>query len=293
MTRIAALAIVLSLAGCGGGGTLPLLADLLRDTKLESARGNAAQAFAQGNFDQAAQLYRIALDLAQARDDARAIGDVGYDLAVTELRRGENAASLRMATATRVELQRRAAPVFPELRLVEAAALYRLGQAEAAEPIAREVAVGIDAAALRGRFLLGLIAADRRDGGALAAALATLGMDETPEWRADRFELEGRAASLEGDLAAARAAFLTAAELRREILDYPSMARVLAAAGETAERAGTTVEAADLYLRAGRSALRGSSGDARAETWLAVAERLARSAGDQPILEAIADLRSR
>ncbi len=293
MKRWAALAIVLTLAGCGGSGTLPLLAAIFRDTRLDSARATAALAFEQGRYDQAAQLYRTALDLARARDELRAIGDIGYDLAVTELRRGENAMSLRMATVTRLELQRRAAPVFAELRLVEAAALYRLGRADAAEPLAREVAAGVDTAALRGRFLLGLIAADRRDADALAAALGALGSDEAPEWRADRRELEAHAARLSGDRAAARAAFLAAAELRRDVLDYPSMARALAAAGETAERAGSAAEAADLYLRAGRSALLGSGGAARAEVWLATAERLARGAGETPILEAIAALRSR
>ncbi len=293
MRHVAALVLMLVLAGCGGVGNLPVLSAIFRDTRLDSARATAALAFEQGRYDQAAQLYRTALDLARARDEVNAIGDIGYDLAVTELRRGENAMSLGMARLTRLELQRRAAPIFAELRLVEAAALYRLDQAAAAEPIAREIAAGADAAALRGRFLLGLIAADRRDAGALASALGSLGADEASEWRADRRELEAHVASVAGDHAAARAAFLAAAELRRDVLDYPSMARALAAAGAAAERAGAAGEAADLYLRAGRSALLGSGGAARAELWLAAAERLARSAGDTPILEAVAALRSR
>jgi len=293
MRRAVALVLMLALTGCGGVGNLPVLSAIFRDTRLDSARATAALAFEQGRYDQAAQLYRTALDLARARDELNAIGDIGYDLAVTELRRGENAMSLGMARLTRLELQRRAAPIFAELRLVEAAALYRLDQAAAAAPIAREVAAGADAAALRARFLLGLIAADRRDAGALAAALGSLGADEAPEWRADRRELEAHVASLAGDNAAARAAFLAAAELRRDVLDYPSMARALAAAGAAAERAGAAGDAADLYLRAGRSALLGSGGASRADLWLAAAERLARSAGDTPILEAVAALRSR
>jgi hypothetical protein len=298
IARFALLVVVgLGLSGCGmlgglfGGGTQEPKA--AADEQLESARRNAALAFEQGRFDQAQQLYRQALDRAMTRDDGILIGDIGYNLAVTELRRGADAASLAMAQASASELRRRGLPIFAELLLVEAAAFYRLEQIPAAEVAAASVAAGDDNAARRARFLLGLIAADRGDGAALALQIAALGEPSTSEWRADRAELEGRAAALRGDPDAAIPAFAAAAEFRREALDYPSMARALAAAGEAAGRRGDAASAADFYLRAGRSVLIGDLRTRSAEGWLSEAERFARAAGDGAILEAVARLRAR
>ncbi len=292
----ALLALGLVLSGCGlpggwGGGAREPVARV--DEQLEALRRNAALAFGQGRFDQARQLYRQALDRARIRDDGPAIGDVGYDLAVTELRRGEDAASLAVARATRAELVRRGLPVFAELHLVEAAALYRLERLEAAESAAIAIAGSGDAGARRARFLLGLVAADRGDLAALDARIASLGAPSDAEWQADRAELEGRAAALRGDDGAAIRHLVAASEWRRETLDYPGMARALGAAGAVAGRGGDAVRAADLFLRAGRSLLLAELRPAVAARWLAQAERYARSAGDSAILEAIADLRAR
>ena len=61
------------------------------------------------------------------------------------------------------------------------------------------------------------------------------------------------------------------------------MARVLALAGEAAERAGMAADAADLYFRAGRSAeVEGGPADAR--RWLGAAARLAETTGQTEIL---------
>jgi hypothetical protein len=293
------LALGLALSACGmlgggaGAGGGARARESVLDEQLESERRNAALAFGQGRFDQARQLYRQALGRARIRDDGVLLGDIGYDLAVTELRRGEDAESLATARAAQAELARRGLPVFAELRLVEAAALYRLERREAAEAVARPVAEGGDGAARRARFLLGLLAADRGDAAALDARIAALGEPTTGEWQADRAELEGRAAALRGDGGAAIRHFLAASDLRRAALDYPSMARALAAAGDVAGRTGDAARAADLYLRAGRSLLLADLRPGVAARWLAEAERFARSAGDAAILEAIADLRAR
>ncbi|MBL8702356.1 MAG: hypothetical protein JNK67_28485 [Alphaproteobacteria bacterium] len=293
MSRLAAILAAAMLASCGGGDRAVRAPVTLEDTQLASARRVAALAFAQGRFDQAAPLYRAALARAQARDELGAIADLGYDLAVTELRRGDAGASLAAARAARGELERRGAPVFAELQLVEAAALYRGDQRDAAEPLARAVSLGDDAAARRARFLLGLIAADRRDGTALQGAIDALAEAPEPEWRADAAELRGRAAALRGDGAAARASLVAAADLRREVLDYPSMARALAAAAEVAAASGAAAEAADLYLRAGRSLQLATAAGPPAERWLGEAERLARASGRADIVAAVAALRAR
>ncbi len=282
----------LALSACGGGRRAAAPAEPM-DVELASARRAAAFAFAQGRHDQATQLYRQALERAQARDDGEAIGDLGYDLAVAQLRRGDPAAARATAQATRAELDRRGRPSFPELALVEASALYRLGDAATAQELARGLAAGTGEAAARARFLLGRIAADRRDLPALEAAISGLAGATGPEWSADRAELAARAASLRGDLVGARRGFVSAADLRRDTLDYPGMARALAGAGAAADAAGDARGAADLFLRAGRSALLAGGQASAAEDWLVQAERLARAAGDRAILEQVAALRAR
>jgi hypothetical protein len=85
-------------------------------------------------------------------------------------------------------------------------------------------------------------------------------------------------------------AFDTTAELRREFLDYISMIRALARAGEASERRGYQRAAAVYYLRAGRSASQ-LGRQREAVDWLMRAQVLARQAGDTRTLQAIlADL---
>ena len=103
-------------------------------------------------------------------------------------------------------------------------------------------------------FLKGRIAADHGDAAGIGNALAALGGSSNPELRADRLELTGRLELLEDRPERALAVFRDSADLRRDAEDYLGMARVLALAGEAAERAGLGTEAADLYFRAGRSA---------------------------------------
>lgn len=293
MNRLAILILVATLTACGGGGRTDPASVVAEDPQLANARRVAALAFAQGRYDQAAQLYRAALARAQARDELPAIGDLGYDLAVTELRRGDAQAGLAAARGARAELDRRGGAVFAELQLVEAVALYRLEQRQPAEAMARAVSIGSDNAARRARFLLGLIAADRRDAPALQGVIESLGEATEPEWRADLVELRGHDAALRGDGATARTALVAAADLRRLALDYPSMARALAAAAAVAAGAGAGADAADLYLRAGRSLQLATTANPTADRWLAEAERLGRAAGRIDIVEAVAALRRR
>ena len=60
---------------------------------------------------------------------------------------------------------------------------------------------------------------------------------------------------------------MQAASIRQEGLDYRGMARALAVAGRRRSRAGERELAADLYLRAGRSAA-AQSDAATARPWL-------------------------
>jgi hypothetical protein len=84
---------------------------------------------------------------------------------------------------------------------------------------------------------------------------------------ADRLELQARLGLRRGDFASARSNATQAAGIRQEGLDYRGMARALAVAALATERAGDRELAADLYLRAGRSAA-AQSDPGTARPWL-------------------------
>jgi tetratricopeptide (TPR) repeat protein len=127
-----------------------------------------------------------------------------------------------------------------------------------------------------------LIASQQGNIDQLRAAITALGQPEQPRLRADRQELVGHLAMADHNRDAAVEAFDSAAELRREALDYRAMVRVLALAGQASEKAGRAKEASIRYLRAGRSAvLQGLFDDAL--KWLNRAEQIADTAGEAQI----------
>ncbi|HYN38893.1 MAG TPA: hypothetical protein VES39_06560 [Rhodospirillales bacterium] len=296
--RLCAAVLAAVLAGCGGNAAPPAPEDaaLTRDQRL------ARLSFEQQRPEQAVSLYRQALAQAQRRDDADAIEGLGYDLAVALLRVNRPGEALATAQATRGEVERRGGRPRPELLLVQAAALYRSGEADAVADLAAAILALPDASSdVRGRagFISGLVAADRGDAAGVRAALAQLeALAAAPPIEApaptpltaDRDELAGHLARLQGDPAGARSAFLAAADARRTLLDYPGMARSLAHAASAAEAQGRGAEAADLWLRAGRSAqLGGQSAEAR--VWLGRAREIAVRIGAADIAaEAVARL---
>ena len=96
-----------------------------------------------------------------------------------------------------------------------------------------------------------------------------------PEQQADAAELSARIAFRQGDVVRARAEALRASDLRRDLLDYHSLARSLALAARAAELANDTPSAADLYFRAGRTAAAQNDTDS-AKRWLGQAIALSR-----------------
>lgn len=212
--------------------------------------------------------FEAALKQAQARDDLQAISDLSFNLAVAQLRANRAAEALATTQQARAELIRRGARPFPALILAEATALYRLGRRADADALAAEIEAGGDADASAGAsFLRGLLADEAGDDTGLRAALGRLAGASAPLRQADRFELQARLALRQEDFSGARAAALQSAGIRQEALDYRGMARALAVAGLAAERAGETEAAADLYLRAGRSAAAQADADT-AKPWL-------------------------
>jgi hypothetical protein len=182
------------------------------------------------------------------------------DLAAAQLRAGDSQGAIATAREVQQELARRGRGD-PGLDLVVATALFRQNDAAAADRIAAPLAAGGDkAVADAAWFLRGLIADSRGDRAMLAESSAALSPAAEP---ADRMELQAR---VKHDSALA----LNAADLRREQLDYRGMARALALAAQFTGDAGV---AADLYLRAGRSAA-GRGDAAQAKAWLGKAREL-------------------
>jgi hypothetical protein len=288
--RLVAVLAGLMLAACGGGKGDP---EPPTDARLEQANRAGTQALTMDQPDLAVRQYRVALQRAQERDDAGAIADVSYNLALAQLKAGDSKAAIATVRAARTDLERRRAAVPAELFLVEAAAAYRLGDPGAADAAARE-ALGHPASdpdtEARAWFIRGLVAAGRGDRAGLAQAIAALPPSKQPDLLADRSELLGRAALIDGQPGAALASFEQAATSRQLALDYRGMARALALGGQAALRAGQTAEAADLLFRAGRSALL-QGDEATARPLLKQAEELARQTSQPAIVEEIGRLR--
>ena len=258
------LAVGCLLAGCS---SKPVDPGPKEDPTLAQHQRAGELAYSLDRPDEAVAQYQSALAQAEARDDLTAIGNLSFNLVVAQLRANQAAAALATAHQAQAELQRRGSASFPALDLAEATALYRTGDAAQADRAAARLQTGTDADTLASAsFLRGLIADERSDGAGLDAAIQALGSagpgntgDQQgtalkPDRQADLAELQARLARRQGDFAKARQQALLAADLRRNLFDYRGLARALAVAADAAERGGDAAAAADLYLRAGRSA---------------------------------------
>jgi hypothetical protein len=287
------LSLYLLLAACSSHEAPPAQP---QDQTLQRYRQAGELAYSLDRPQEAVTQYRLALTQAEARDDLTAIGNLSFNLVVAQLRANQPADALATARRARAELARRGGSAFPALDLAEATALYRTGDATSAASMAARLQNGSDReTATAASFLRGLIADERHDKAGLQAAEQALRQTMAaalaaspppaiqpqdqpgagalrPETQADAAELQARLARQNGNFAQARAAALQSADLRRGLLDYRGLARALSVAADAARQAGDP-SAADLYLRAGRSAA--AQGDpATARPWLEQAIRL-------------------
>jgi len=262
-----------------------------QDAILQRESDAGKLAFSMQRPDEAASQYTKALKQAEARDDAGAIGDYGYDLAVADLAANKPKDALAAARMARLELANRGIAPFPALILAEANALYRLGDKAQADDLAASVEVGRDPSAAAGAaFLRGLIADESGHQAGVYAALARLAHPANNAESADALELAARR-----DLAArifprAESEAERAADVRRTELDYRGMARALAVEAEAAADAGDRTTAANLYIRAAQSAAaQGDAGSAR--HWLREARAQANTQTvRQVVQQTLADL---
>ncbi len=272
--------------GCGLRQTAPQGAAV--DQDLERTKRLARTAFEGNRIQQAANLYRQTLERAYLRDDLADATDARYNLAVCLTLLQSDREALGLVIQAREELSRAGQPVPTDILLLEATILYRLGQSQEAWQLTEDILKGSDtipsAVHSKTHFLRGLIADERGDLVTLKEEITALAESNSPVIRADREELIGRLSFKQRRWDEAVLAFDEAASLRRQLLDYRGMAKALAKAGETCERAGRSVPASSRYLRAGQSAALQGNSD-QAQIWLTRAAQLAEQGGDENIAQ--------
>ena len=284
LIRLVVLISLFTSAGCGSRQTAPPGPPVDKD--LERTNRAARNAFENGRIQQAANLYRQTLERAYLRDDLAAAIDAKYNLALCLTRLQSDDEALELVEQAREELIRADQQIAPDIILLEATIRYRLGQSQEAWQLTEGIlkdSDNIPSAVIKStRYLRGLIANDRGDPATLRTEITAIGKPASPVVRADLQELIGLLALMERRWNEAVLAFDEAAALRRQMLDYRGMVKVLAKGGEASERAGRLVPASRRYLRAGQSAaLQGKLVQAR--MWLTRAARLAEEGGDDNI----------
>ncbi|MGD8953116.1 MAG: hypothetical protein PVI45_01970 [Desulfobacterales bacterium] len=273
----------------GCGGSRQVKADVPgSDREFDRNSRMARMAFENGQISQAIEGYKRALARAYITDDLNAIVDTRYNLAVCHLRQGNYLATLENVERAQEELLSAGRPVSADLLLVQAVALYHNGTPGRAWQISEEILSVKPAPSpetlSRTHFLRGRMAADRGDMEQLRFEITALGEPSVPGLQADRLELIGRLAMLDGRWDDAVTALDQAASMRAVNRNYRSMAAVLATAAEACERAQRPEDAAYRYLRAARSAALSGETE-RATVWLQESVRLADLAGAESLLQ--------
>ena len=289
--RVAVTVLILFLltaGGCGSARVVPQSAGV--DKNLIRLNRSARIAYDNGQLEQAANLYRQALDRAYLRDDRQAVVDAQYNLAVCMLGLRSYDKALERVHQAQNELVRNEESVTADILLLEAAILFRTGKLDKAWQITDQILLASErppgTVESKTHFLRGLIADQRGDTDQLGREIDALAKSADHGRRADREELTGRLAMAEGNWEAAIEAFDHTARLRSEGFDYRELAQALALAADACDRAGKPSGAATRYFRAGRSAaLQGINQDAI--QWLERAAQLAGQAGDEPLKQEV------
>ncbi|WP_086643314.1 hypothetical protein [Acetobacter sp. DsW_063] len=276
---VAALFLTSSLLGCGGAQPDDTVKQ--QNDEYVQAMDSGQNALAIERYSVAEQQYRMATRLAVRHDDAAAIADASFNLAVTQLAAGEPENALATVREAREALSLRASsdavtpgrgtrgkagvtrPDTGGLNLVSAAALYRLRRYdEAARSAAQARTSSIHDVALRAAFLGGLIASDRGDIRTLAASIQTLASAPRPHTavlKGDLAELRARA-SLSSSPSEAMSLAAESVASRQSTGEYRAMARALVVEAHAARAAGHNDVAASLLARAAQSVAARSDG---------------------------------
>jgi tetratricopeptide (TPR) repeat protein len=278
------MVLVLIAGGCSSSRVVPKRSGV--DENLTRINRSARIAYDNGQLEQAANLYRQALNRAYLRDDRKAVVDAQYNLAVCMLGMRSYDRALVWVQQAQNELLRAEQTVTADILLLEAVILFRTGKPDIAWQISDQILSAPEKPPVmvesKTHFLRGLIAAQRGDTDQLGREIDALASSDDPGGRADRDELSGRMAMAEGHWEAAIEAFDQTVRLRRQDHDYGEMAQALALAADACQQAGKPTMAATRYLRAGRSAVQqGNHQDGK--KCLNRAVELAGQAGDEPL----------
>ena len=291
--RLAVAALVLMVCvfianGCGSSRAVSRPAG---DDEVTMRLNRSARiAYNNGQLEQAANLYRQALNRAYLRDDHRAVIDAQYNLAVCMLGLRSYDRALEWVLRAQNELARNAKRISADILFLEAVSRFRAGHpAEAwqitdrilSEPEKPPVMV-----ACKTHYLRGLIADRRGDADQLGREVEALDRFDNAVARADYHELSGRLAMAGGNWETAVEAFDQTVTLRRQGHDYAEMSQALALSADACRQAGKPSAAAIRYLRAGRSAVQLSNRQDAVE-WLNRAVDLAGQAGDEPLKQEV------
>ena len=279
-----ALLGVITAGGCGSSQVADQRPG--NDENLARLNRSARIAYDNGQLEQAANLYRQALERAYLRDDRQAIVDAGYNLAVCMLGMRSYDSALDWVRLAKSELARGNQSISADILILEAFILFRSGKPDGAWQITDRILSEFERLPVvignKTHYLRGVISDQRGDIAQLDRELNALSTSTDPGMQADRQELVGRLAMAEGRWDAAVEAFDDTVRLHRENLDYAEMARALALGADACDRDGRHAAAATRYFRAGRSAVQ-QHNHPDALKWLNSAAQNAEQAGDEPL----------
>lgn len=257
-TSILGSVIAFGLVACGGGSQK----DLPLDDPLERTMDVGKEAVYYHRLQQAETQYKLAFDYALRRNDASEIDDAGYNLAVVQLGLDQLSKTQATIQQTRNELYVRNQANSYQLDLVEAGLFFRQNQLSRSATLAMN-AQQSDQEDIQERayFLSGLIADRMRNTDQLQIYLQKLDdliqkskHDTSDTWKADQAELQARLAFQSGQFAQTLVNADKAENIRRNEIEYRSMARVIALKAQAEQALGNNRAAAAYYLQAGQSA---------------------------------------
>jgi len=253
MSRFVIALAFLTLVGCAAA---PTATGPHEDKELSRVSHLARAAFEDGATARAADLYRQALNRALAMDDATAIGNAAYNLALCRIILGQ----LDQARAVLADAKaafRRSGSNPADVLLLEATIAQRQGQWDQALSLTDQVlsASPDESQRFQVALLQGTVACQQGDAARARAALAEADQHHITNaaLRAARERLAGNIFGWEGNPAEAAAAWDRAAAWFQKAEHYRDMALTLRRAGEAYREAGDTQRAEDRLFRAQRS----------------------------------------
>lgn len=245
-----------------------------KEDRLKTLEKGAGLAVEKFNYGQALVAFERALEQAELFDDGERIRDYSHNIAWCLLKMDRAAEASVVLRRARAECGRRGIPWPGDSQLLLAEAEFMAGNPSGSQEELRQVAHdGEGGRSFPVQFLTALNALALGKRSLAEASLAELPEPESIGEQADRDYLAGQIALAKSEYADAGAAFQRAAELRLEAGNPTGMANALAGAGEAWLGAGDLMRAADLYFRAGRSALHADRSE-KAREWLSEARRL-------------------